>query len=298
VSEEPKDVEQPQLSRRDFLGALGALALGPGMMEANRPIARSPNYLTRIGIQLYTVREILQQDFEGTLAALAGIGITEVELYSGLYERKAKDIRAILDRHGLSAPSGHVGLPDLTDTLQQTIDNARALGQQYVVVASFPAEMHTVAGYTGAARALNAAGPKLRAAGLTLGFHNHADEFVPLEGERGPSGAPRIGYDILLEQTDPSHVVMELDIYWIRKGRRDPLDYFARYPGRFHMLHVKDMAADGSMVDVGAGTTDWKAIFRQAHAAGVRHYFLEHDEPKDPIAFARTGYQYLRSIRL
>jgi sugar phosphate isomerase/epimerase len=108
---------------------------------------------------------------------------------------------------------------------------------------------------------------------------------------------PQIGYDILLTGTDPALVVMELDIFWIRKGQRDPLTYFARYPGRFHMLHVKDMAADGSMVDVGAGATDWKAIFRQARAAGVRHYFLEHDDPKDPLAFAKSGFEYLKQLR-
>ena len=86
-------------------------------------------------------------------------------------------------------------------------------------------------------------------------------------------------------------------MYWMRKGKRDPLQYFSRYPGRFRMLHVKDMAADGSMVDVGAGNTDWKAIFHHARAAGVRHAFLEHDEPKDALAFARGGYDYLKRLR-
>ena len=276
--------------RRDFLQTISAGTLAALTLPRLPLMARK---LHSIGIQLYTVREALQQDFEGTIAALSRIGIKEVELYAALYQRKAADMRSILDRHGLRAPSGHVGLPEVTETLGQTIEIAHTLGHRYVVVASFPEEMHTVAGYTEAARALNAAGEKLKAAGLTLGFHNHSDEFLPLVG-----GAPRqIGYDILLAQTDPALVVMELDIFWIRKGQRDPLDYFARYPGRFHMLHVKDMAADGSMVDVGAGAIDWKAIFRAAPAAGVEHYFLEHDEPKDSLAFAKSGFEYLKHLR-
>lgn len=278
--------------RREFVqslsaGALAALALPrlPLMEEKIRSI----------GIQLWTVRDILDQDFEGTLTALGRIGIREVELYSGLYTRKAKEIRATLERAGLSAPSGHVGLTEITDTLDQTIENAHTIGQQYVVVASFPEELHTVTGYTEAAAALNKAGERLRAAGLTLGFHNHADEFKPLHGAGGDQA--EIGYDILLAETDPKLLVMEMDLFWIRAGKRDPLAYFAKYPGRFHMVHVKDMAADDSMVDVGAGVIDWKQLFRQSHAAGIRHYFLEHDEPKDPLAFARSGYEYLKRLR-
>jgi sugar phosphate isomerase/epimerase len=279
--------------RREFVQTLSAGALAT-LALPRLPLMEEEKIRT-IGIQLWTVREILDRDFEGTLAALGRIGIREVELYAGLYARKATEIRATLDRCGLSAPSGHVGLPEITETLDQTIENAHTIGQQYVVVASFPEEMHTVAGYTEAAAALNAAGEKLKAAGLTLGFHNHSDEFKPLHDASGDLA--NIGYDILLEQTDPARVVMELDLFWIRAGKRDPLTYFAKYPGRFHMVHVKDMGADGGMVDVGAGVIDWKAIFRQAHAAGVRHYFLEHDEPKDPLAFAKSGFDYLKQLR-
>jgi sugar phosphate isomerase/epimerase len=276
--------------RRDFLHTLSAGAL------ATLSLPRLPimeDRIRSIGIQCWTVRDLLEKDFEGTLAALAHTGIREVELFGGLYARKATEIRAILDRHGLTAPSGHVGLPEVTDTLDQTIENAHTIGQRYVVVASFPEELHTADGYARAAATLNTAGEKLHAAGLTLGFHNHEDEFKPL----GDGTTPPIGYDILLAEADRHLVVMELDIYWMRKGGRDPLAYFANHPGRFHMLHVKDMAADGQMVDVGAGNTDWKAIFKHARAAGVRHYFLEHDEPKDPLAFARSGAEYLKRLR-
>ncbi len=280
--------------RREFLHTLSAAAV------ASLPRPRFPlmnDRLRTIGVQLYTLREALKQDFVGTLAEVARIGFREVE-FAGLYERPAREIRGILDRHGLRAPSGHVGLAELSDGLDQTIANATTLGHKYVVLAWIPEEMRTSTGYGQLARTLNQAGAKLRKAGLTLGYHNHWFEFDQLQDAADPAGENRrTGYDLLLEQTDPSVVVMELDLYWIRKGHHDPLVYFARYPGRFHLVHVKDMAADGSMVDVGAGTIDWKAILAQAPRAGVRHYFVEHDEPADPLASARASFSYLKQLR-
>ncbi len=280
--------------RREFLQTLSAGAL------ATLSLPRLPlmeDKIRAIGIQLYTVRDALKQDFEGTIAALARIGYKELE-FAGLYDRKAADIRAILDHHGLRAPSGHYGIPEITDTLDQTIEIAHTLGHSYVVVPWLPEELRNASGYGQIAQTFNRAGEKLRAAGLTLGYHNHWFEFDPLESMADlPEEYRKTGYDLLLDQTDPGVVVMELDLFWIRKGHRDPLTYFTRYPGRFHMVHVKDMAANGDMVDVGAGVIDWKAIFRQARPAGVRHYFLEHDEPKDPLAFARRSFDYLKHLR-
>lgn len=280
-----------QLSRRDFLGALGALALAPGMLASNRPTAQPPSHSTPIGIQLYTLRDLLAKDLEGTLSAVAAIGYKEVEL-AGLYGRTAAEFRAILDRVGLKTPSGHVGIPEITDSLERTIADAKTLGQQFVVVPWIPEESRTADGYRRMAETFNAAGERIRAAGLTLGYHNHWFEFDPLAP--GPAAC---GYDILLARTDPKLVVMELDLYWIRKGGRDAASYFHEHNGRFRLVHVKDMGADGSMVDVGRGLIPWADLLAAARKAGVRHFLVEHDEPKDPIAFARASYQYLTSIR-
>lgn len=293
-----------QLSRRDFLGLLG---LAPALLASNRRIPQSPNRLTAqppdhstgqppnhptpVGIQLYTLRDLLAKDVEGTLKAIAAIGYEEVEL-AGLYGRTAADFRTILDRVGLKTPSGHVGIPAITDTLEQTIADARTLGQQFVIVPWLPEESRTADGYRRMAETFNAAGEKLRAAGLTLGYHNHWFEFDALG-----SGPVSCGYDILLARTDPKFVVMELDLYWIRKGGRDAMAYFHDHQGRFRLVHVKDMSAEGTMVDVGQGVIPWANLLIAARKAGVSHFLIEHDDAKDPIAFARTGYQYLSSIR-
>jgi sugar phosphate isomerase/epimerase len=246
-----------------------------------------------LGIQLYTLRDLLAKDFEGTLATVAKIGYREVE-FAGLYGRSAKEVRAILDRCGLKAPAGHVGMSQVTDTIEQTIADARTLGHEYVVVPWIAEESRTRDGYRRVAESFNQAAERLHKAGLTFGYHNHWFEFDTLPG--GDDGALPCGYDVLLRYSDPKLVVMELDLYWIRKGGRDALQYFRDFKGRFRLVHVKDMAADGSMVDVGQGMIRWRELLRAARTAGVRHLLVEHDEAKDPLAFARTSFDYLRTL--
>lgn len=283
------------VDRRGFLGAASAFLLGglsspigPDPRSAGPPV-RGAGPPARLGIQLYTLRDLLQRDFEGTVAQLAKIGYREVE-FAGLYGQPATDLRKVLDRHHLSAPSGHCDIGAITTKLDQTIAEARTLGHRYVVVAWIPDEVRTPDGYASVADTFNRAGEELKKAGLTLGYHNHAFEFQPLEGER-------CGYDILLQRTEPELVTMELDLFWIRQAGRDALEYFSRHEGRFRMVHVKDMSADGAMVDVGQGAMDWPVLLAAAEKAGVKHRFVEHDEPGDPIAFARTSYAYLRRLQ-
>ena len=245
---------------------------------------------TPIGIQLYTLRDLLDTDLEGPLAALRQIGYTEVE-FAGLHGHPAREVRAILDRVGLKAPGGHVGIPEITTTIDQTIADAKILGYQYVICPWLPEDSRTPDGYRKIGDSFNQAGEKLRAAGLTLGYHNHSFEFEPV------GGGPACGYDLLLRATDPKLVVMELDLFWIRKGGKDPLVYFKNHPGRFRLVHIKDMAADGAMVDVGQGVIDWPELLSAARRAGVKHFLVEHDEPKDPLAFAKTSFQYLHTLR-
>lgn len=259
-----------------------------GLGSTDRPSARPS--VRPLGIQLYTLRDLLKDDFEGTIAALAQIGYQEVE-FAGLYGRAAGDVRKVLDRHKLKAPSGHYGIPAITDTLEQTIAEAKTLGHRYVVVPWLPEEVRNPDGYARSADTFNEAGERLRKAGLTLGYHNHWFEFDALEGGR-------CGYDILLDRTRRELVVMELDLFWIRKGGRDALSYFANHPGRFRMVHVKDMAADGAMVDVGQGAMDWPTLLEAAKRAGVEHRFVEHDEAKDPLAFARSSFRFMEQLRI
>ena len=288
--------------RRAFVSALvaglGALSL-PGALAgcARRPEeagrggsgGSGGSGLDAIGVQLYTLRTLLAKDFEGTLAALAQIGYREVE-FAGLYDRSPADIRAILEREGLMAPAGHYPLEALRDDANRTLDTAAELGHRYVVIAWLAeADRNSPDALRRTAEVFNRIGGAAAARDLRFAYHNHDFEFRPVGGE--------IPFDVLLAETDPGMVWYEMDLFWITKGGRDPLDYFARFPGRFPLVHVKDMAAGEKMVDVGAGVIDWPRIFARREQAGIEHYFVEHDEPADPLASITASYQYLRGLR-
>jgi len=287
------------VKRRDLLGALAGVWTagrldGWGLKTDDLLTAegRRLKALSRIGIQLYTVRRDFQRDVEGTLAKLAAIGFKEVE-FAGYPEGTGSSLRAILARHGLTAPSGHVSLQSIRADWGRTLDEAAAVGQRYVVVASIaPGERRTIDDWKRIAALFNRAGEIAQTRKIQFAYHNHDFEFVPIDG--------KIGYDVLLEESDPKLVRFEMDLYWITRGGKDPLDYFARYPGRFPLLHVKDMtpAPAREFADVGAGILDFKRIFRRAGPAGVKHYFYEQDEtPGSPFDSAKNSFDYLKSLR-
>ena len=276
------------MGRREFLERAGGIAAAVGAGGLPR-LARTK--LGPIGIELYTVRRELAKDVEGTLAKLAEIGYREVE-FAGYPPGTGKSLRAILDRLKLTAPAGHVGLQAIRGEWDRSLEQAAEVGQQYVVVAFIPEEeRRTADDWKRLAAAFNKAGERARAAGLTFGYHNHDFEFPPLDGA--------IPYDLLLAETDSRLVQLELDLYWITKGGRDPLAYFAKWPGRFPLVHVKDMDATPRrfFADVGKGTIDFKRVFRQAGQAGIKHYFYEQDEtPGSPFESAKVSYDYLRAL--
>ena len=144
--------------------------------------------------------------------------------------------------------------------------------------------------YEALAETLNRAGEQCLETGVQLCYHNHDFEFTPIDGT--------LPYDLLLELTEPALLAMELDLFWICKAGLDPLDYFARYPGRFPLCHVKDMQSDGSMAAVGSGELGFANILTAARRAGVRHYFVEHDQPSDPMASVSESYQALMDLRI
>ncbi len=278
-------------SRRDFAKTLSAAALG----YAFRPLAPSPQPLAprrkldRIGLQLYTVRHEMEHDFEGTLAQVASAGYREVE-FAGYFGKSPQEVRAMLDRHGLSAPAAHQG-SIAPDQWRAALDAAHVIGHRYLVVPWIPAEdRRTLDAYRLVAHTFNQAAAQAREAGIQFAYHNHDFEFVPMEG--------RLPYDVLIAETDPKLVQLEIDLYWIIKGGQDPLAYFARWPGRVPLVHVKDSAGppDHKMVDVGAGTIDFKRIFGQRDQAGIRHFFVEHDQPPDAFASIRASCNYLKRL--
>jgi sugar phosphate isomerase/epimerase len=241
----------------------------------------------KVGVQLYTVRTLLERDFEGTINQVASIGYREVELHA-LFGRTAADVRNTLDAAGLTAPARHVGLPDLRTRIEGVIEESNVLGCQWVVCPYVGEIERSLDGYRKVADDLNAAAAVCVAAGLSFAYHNHDFEFALVEDT--------IPYDLLLERCDRDAVAMELDLFWIKKGGLNPFDYFARDPGRFPLCHVKDMATDGSMTEVGSGVIDFTTIFASHEQAGFKHYIVEHDEPADPIASITASFSAMTGL--
>lgn len=272
------------MNRRTFIAALGALPL------ATPPVAAAGR-LGPIGLQLYTVRAAMASDLEATLARVAAIGYREVE-FAGFFGRTPAAFRRALAAEGLRAPSAHVPFEQLADGWERTVADGRERGLEWIVVAWIPEEQRGGPdAWRRIADRLNSAGRTARAAGLRLAYHNHSYEFIRV-GDALP-------YDLLLDRTDPSVVELEMDVFWLRRGGGDPLAYFARWPGRFPLVHLKDMdgSAERRMVDVGRGVIPWAALLHQRRLAGIRHVFVEHDAAADPFASARASYAYLRTLR-
>ncbi|RZQ59691.1 sugar phosphate isomerase/epimerase family protein [Amycolatopsis suaedae] len=279
-------------TRRGFLRlaatagvAAGVATVLPGTASAE-PLTSVPK--GHIGIQLYTVRSLMTGDPQGTLNALGRIGYATVGV-SGLYGHTPRAFRAMLDNAGLRAVLTHTSWDAMRADVDKEIETARVLGVRYLVVPSLPGSLRTVAGYTQVAAAFSRWGIAARSAGLKFLFHNHGVDFMTVDG--------KVLYDILVEQTDARFVNFELDLYWIIQGGYDPVSYFERYPGRFPVYHVKDMAPNGSFEDVGYGTIDFPRIFRRYRESGILEYVVEHDQPKDPLASAARSYGYLSTVR-
>ncbi len=275
------------ITRRDFVQTMA----GVGMATVFSPLPRTAYRarLDKVGLQLYTVRDQMKADFEGTLARVAEIGYKEVE-FAGYFDHSPADVRAILARHGLSAPSTHIG--DISpEAWKASLDAAHTIGHEYIVVPWIPQEKRmTLDGWKQVAGDFNRAAAAARDAGIQFAYHNHDFEFPKVDGQ--------VPYDVLLQNTDPKLVQLEIDLYWITKAGQDPLEYFARWPGRVPLVHVKDSAGapENKMVDVGQGKIDWKRIFAKRDQAGIKHFFVEHDQPPQPFEDIATSYRYLKGL--
>jgi sugar phosphate isomerase/epimerase len=243
--------------------------------------------LERVGLQLYTVRDLMQTSVAATLELVAKVGYKEVE-FAGYFGAPPAQLRRWLDDFGLTAPAAHV--PLLDGRLDQLLDDASVLGHQYLVQASLPLlQRRSVDTFRRAAAALNQAAETALSRGVSVAYHNHDFEFQSAGGI--------VPYDVLLADTDPSLVSMEVDLYWMAKAGRDPLRYFAAHPGRFRLCHVKDMDGRGHMTEVGRGRLDFLQILGGREKAGLRHFFVEHDHPRDPLDSIRTSYITLNTMR-
>ena len=348
----PKDSES---TRRDFLKGVAVVAGGivltskvgnaiASTLPVSRPLPTAATLTDQIGLELFTVRDLLAKDFVGTLEKVAAIGYKEIEPATGYGNLTAKQFRAQLDRLGLKAPSTHSGVTAGPDAeVEKQLADFQIMGTEYVSLseprpagaqqgqrrrggaapaATSPAarreQMAQFARASAQPRAAddvkkeaaryNQIGKLAQKYGIKLLIHNHTVEFIPCKD----SG--ELPYSILLAETDPSLVVMQMDIGWATVAGQNPIQLFQQHPGRFVLWHVKDAAClkslpptsdqggrmvEARLVPVGLGDIDYGEIFKYASVAGMKHFAVEQDTAADwgdSIAAARVSYEHMRSI--
>jgi sugar phosphate isomerase/epimerase len=279
------------MRRRTFLqtSATGLFALSSFSQCVAEPTAKKS-----VGLQLYTLRdEIGKRGIEKVLAEVAKLGYQKMENFGygngKIFGKTPTEYAQLLKDNGLTAPSGHYLLGSLKGNFQQVLDDAKTIGQQYVVVAFLMPDERTPESIGTLFDTMNRSAEMAQKSGLTLGYHNHDFEFTQkVNGEKI--------YDLLLKNTG---VPMELDLYWIIKAGEKPQDYFAKYPGRFPLWHVKDMAKTEKQefAEVGTGSVDFAGLFQQAKQAGLKHYFVEQDVSQNPMASVKTSIDNIQKAK-
>jgi sugar phosphate isomerase/epimerase len=241
-----------------------------------------------IAIQLYTVREPARADFPGTLRRLAEGGARAVE-FAGYGGMPVPELRSLLDELGMRVAGSHVPLTAWEGQLDTTLADIIALGGEYAVVPFVPVERRGGEAFARSLAAdLNRWAAEAKRAGLGFAYHHHDFEFVPLEGGDGSTL-----FDILVQETDPDLVGIEVDVYWAAHAGVDPAHLLSELQGRVPLLHVKDMAAgpERTAIPAGDGILRWDEILPAASGAGARWWIIEQDDPTEPIAEA------LRAVR-
>lgn len=278
-------------TRRDLLAALGAAGAAAALPRSLFAAPASKrDRLSGIGVQLYMLRAEMRRDPDATIARVATLGYSEIEWW-GTWDRTPVQLRVLLDRHGLRAPAAHIDPRDLTpEKLPALLESAQVMGHETLIVAWTPPAMRNANGWKQLAALLSEAGRTAAQVGIRTGYHNHDFEFADLGG--------RTALEILLAESDPAFVSLEVDCFWAFKAGQDPRTLIERYASRVTHLHLKDSsgAPVHRQMDVGAGVIDWKALLESAVARRVKHVYVEHDEPADAWSTAAGGLAYVKSL--
>ena len=315
------------MHRRQFLlsASLGGLALADAKFGMGEPLVK------KFGVQFFSIPKLLQQDFRRTVTSLATMGYREVEPYgpypfsapeaiaqwnavtpqlgfsgSGFFGLSASEFRSVLNDHQITAPSMHTDLLTLQTRMSELSGPAHAIGATNVVLPAIPQEKRkSLDDYKKMADAFNAIGNDARREGLKFAYHNHGYGLHEMDGQ--------IPLKIILDGTDPALVFPEMDIFWTTAGGASPVDYLKDYPGRYHLMHVKDMKelvrfkGDGGnpaqwielfpyITSVGNGVLDIKSILAQAQKSGVKHFFVEQDIAADPMVDLQRSVKFLEKL--
>ena len=283
------------MNRRHFLHTTGGLMAGAalGTPATARTLAESGSPpLTRIGLELYSVRREMAKDFDRTLAAVRAIGYTDVELLWSFdnWGKSTAEVKAALQREGLRAPSAHISPLTILVGWERRMETAKALGHEYLIVPSFTGDTSkTLDDWKEWADHFNKAGAIARRAGIWLAFHNEPDHMKPIDGQ--------IPYDVFVQRTDPTVVRLQFDIGNMVMGGGDPMRYLERFKDRYWSFHIKDVVADRSRdTELGKGTVDLKRIISAIPNIASKPCYVEQEEPVDALASAKMNFEFLRKL--
>lgn len=294
------------ISRRTFLQRAAAVtAACAGLGSGAESLFATPLGLP-LGLQLYSVRDLLPKDYVGTLQKLGALGYREVEA-AGFFDHSASEVKQAMGRAGLSCVGAHYSLANLQPQLDEIIRFGKDLGLEFIICAS-PMAKDASAGskapltledWRWNAEQFNRIGERMHAVGLLFGYHNHMHEFRAEDGV--------LPYDEILRLTDPAYVKMELDCGWMVLGGQSPAEYLTRYPERYYMLHVKDLKIVGAVnpvapppsTELGRGSIDYRPIFEAAKKTRVRHVFVEQEEfDMAPWEALKVDAEYMRGLKV
>src|SRR5215469_1834748 len=288
------------INRREFLARAG-WGLGALALSRNRQLAADP-YGMPIGLQLYTVRDHLEKDLEGTFKVVADIGYKVVELGGtfDFYSKKPAELKRMLNDAGLQPLSTHFTEQQLKTDLEKHIADSRECGITYVGLASLDAQdRKSLDAIKRDADWFNQVGESVSRAGCHFFYHGHNFDFATIDSV--------VEYDELIRRTDAKLANFELDCFWCVRAGKDPVDYFSRFPGRFPQLHIKDLKPGfapttqsdehPAFTEVGRGVIDWPKIFKAARKGGLKHYYVEQDQcDRDSLESAKMSYDYLHQL--
>ncbi len=319
------------MKRREFLTntAVSLLAIN----NSNANVFETLKKQNKLGIQLFSVPKLLSTDLIGGLTMLAKLGYKEIETFgpfdfstesskngwkaaekmlgfagSGLYGKTPLEFKQILDDLSLKTPGTHTDLDTLEKNMGALAEAAQVLGWKYVTLPAIPAERRTsIDDYKRMADTFNTIGANAKKYGLKLGYHNHGYGIKPMNG--------KVGLDILIENTDPALLFLEMDVFWTAAGGASPVDYLKKYPNRYKMLHIKDMKEKKTFAGDGGGMNDWMPMFplmasagegvlnvaeiiKVAKKVGVEHFFVEQDMVANPeIALGKSAQFLIKKLQ-
>lgn len=302
--------------RREFLKTAGAFAAGSIIVpfgcspkKAQETAAEkivAPAKSKDIGIQIYTLRNEIQKDgLQATMEKVAAAGYKWIEPFG--YENKKylgitpQELKAMIEGLGMRIPSVHSvmelssagGKEDMINNMKITAEDAKATGAEYMIWAYLkPEDRTSMEDYKRHIETFNKFSEICKEVDIQFAYHNHDFEFIAFEGETEKP------YEMIMRDTDSDLVKFEMDLYWVKKAGENPIDWFKKDPGRFHLWHVKDMTADETkfFAPVGDGITDFKPIFEARETSGMKYFFVEQDatpEGVSPLDTMKVSWDFL-----